>query len=107
MRVFESRRDASYLDLLNQRLTIEGPDGLLARAVEIAKPVERDGRIFTHCCRIDFTGVAATNLFDAGCNFVPTSAADRLEDLFERAHVLNDAGVFIKIRILLVYPYSA
>jgi Predicted nucleotide-binding protein containing TIR-like domain len=105
MRVFEHRRDAEYLQLLNERLTISGPNGLLAKAVNIVNPFEHEGKKFTRCCRIDFAGVAATNLFDTGHNVVPTSAADLLENLFAQADELNEAGIFIKLRFLLVYPY--
>jgi hypothetical protein len=105
MRVFEHRRDEEYLQVLRERLTIDGPNGLLAKAVKIANPIQHEDKIYTRCCRIDFAGVAATNLFDAGHNIVPTSVADCIEELFAKYESLNNKGVFIKLRFLLVYPY--
>jgi hypothetical protein len=105
MKVFKHRRDEEYLQVLRESLTIEGPNGLLAKAVPITTPIQQEGRTFTRCCRIDFAGIAATNLFDAGQNIVDTSVADCLENLFANSQELNKEGIFIKLRFLLVYPY--
>jgi hypothetical protein len=105
MNVYEHRRDDAYLAVLKERLTIEGPNGLLAKAVPISKPFLDGEKTFERCCRIDFNGIAATNLFDAGGNVVPSSVADRIETLLMSLEELNNEGVFVKLRFLLVYPY--
>ena len=105
MDVFEDRRDPEYLKLLEERLTIDGPKGLLARAVEIATPRPFQGQQFTHCCRIDFAGIAATNLFDTGHNFVDSCFGHLVEEVFKRAADFNEHGIFVKMRFLLVYPF--
>lgn len=106
MEVFPHRRDEAYLAILRERLTIDGPNGLLAKAVKITVPFEHQGQRFTRLCRIDFAGIAATNLFDAGHDIVDSSVADCIQNLFEKSAQLNSNGVFIKLRFLLVYPYS-
>ncbi|MDZ7269635.1 MAG: nucleotide-binding protein [candidate division KSB1 bacterium] len=107
MKLFENRRDEKYLATLRERLSISGPNGLRQRAIRMSRVVEAEGRHFTHCCRIDFLGLAASNLLDAGGEYVPTSVADCLEEIFQQAHVLNDAGCFVKMRFLFCYPYAA
>lgn len=107
MRLFKTRRDEEYLATLRERLSISGPHGLRERAVRMTRVVEADGRQFTHCCRIDFLGLAASNLLDAGGEYVPTSVADCLQKIFGQTHLLNDAGCFVKMRFLFCYPYSA
>jgi hypothetical protein len=104
--VFKDRRDETYLKTLRERLTIDGTNGLLSRAIKIATPSHRQGQAFTRRCRIDFAGIAATNLFDTGCNFVDSCVADCLEDLFKNSTVFNEQGIFIELRFLLIYPYS-
>lgn len=107
MRLFQTRRDEDYLKTLRERLTIAGPNGLLTRAVKVSRTVEADGKKFSHCCRIDFMGLAASNLLDAGSEYVSSSVADCLEDIFKNAEILNEKGCFVKMRFLFCYPYSA
>lgn len=107
MKLFKTRREEEYLKVLRERLTIDGPNGLLARSLKVARPVEADGKQYTHCCRIDFLGLAASNLLDAGGEYVPSSVADCLERIFENVQALNEQKRFVKIRFLFCYPYSA
>jgi|GEM_PF-232723 len=107
MNVYEHRRDVAYLDDLRERLTIDGPNGLMTRAIPIESAFESEGRIYDRCCRIDFAGISATNLFDTGENFAPSSVAECMAELFRDAKRLNEQGIFVKLRFLLIYPYSA
>lgn len=107
MRIYAHRYEDDYLSLLRERLTIGGPNGLAARAVKITVPREHDGVLYDRCCRIDFAGIAATTLFDFGRNYTSIGCADLMKDLFSNVAELNQDGIFAKLRILLVYPYSA
>ncbi len=107
MRVFKTRRDEAYLATLRERLSPTGPNGLQARAIKVTRVVEVEGKQFSRCCRIDFLGIAASNLLDAGGEYVATSVTDCLEEIFKHAPRLNAAGYFIKMRFLFCYPYSA
>ena len=107
MNVYEHRRDLTYLAVLDERMAIDGPNGLLAKAIKISRPFldEDKGKTYDRLCRIDFAGIAGTNLFDTGGNIVSTSVAHRLEALLRELDTLNAQGVFVKLRFLLVYPY--
>jgi len=107
VQVFSHRQSPRYLELLRTRLAIDGPDGLCARAIKISSPRTHDGKQYERCARIDFAGIAATTLFDIGRDFTNGSVALVARDVFRRARDLNDRGIFVKLRILLVYPFSA
>ena len=106
MRVFKHRSDPEYLSVLRKHLDVSGPNGVEARSIKISNPLTHEGRLFERCCRIDFAGIAATTLFDTSGEFCSSGVAESMRALIENAASLNDKGIFIKIRILLVYPYS-
>jgi predicted nucleotide-binding protein with TIR-like domain len=107
MRVYKHRRDPDYLGVLLDRLSFDTDDGLLKRAVPITTPRIHEGNQYSRCCRIDFAGISASTLFDYGGSFTGPDIASNVKRIFENAVVLNDQGIFVKFRILLVYPYSA
>ena len=107
MIVYPNRHNPEYLEILRKKLRVHGSEGLLENAVKIASPKRRSGKNYSHCCRIDFLGVAASNLLDVGNNINSINVADCLEDIFRNAAVFNEKGCFIKMRFLFVYPYSA
>jgi len=107
VKVFEHRRDQNYLGVLYRRLDIKGEDGLVVRAVPIRTPFSEEGRTYDKCCRIDFAGIAPDILFDYGANTTDGHVASLVKDVFRNANMMNERGIFIKMRLLLVYPYSA
>lgn len=55
---------------------------------------------------IDFFGISATTLFDAGGNYAKTHVYKELKKLLFSYNELNKKGYFIRIRLLFEYPYS-
>ena len=107
MKVYKNRHNRTYIKKLRERLSIGGANGLRSRSIKIAEPRIHGGVVFDRCCRIDFAGIAATSLFDVSGNICDYSVADCTKDIFVSASELNQQGIFVKFRILLVYPYSA
>ena len=107
MILYQHRKEPEYLRVVRERLSISGKNGIESKSVKIAKPFIRDGTTYDRCCRIDIAGFAATTLFDDGGSFSEPSVADSMRQIFENASELNARGIFVKMRILLVYPYSA
>jgi hypothetical protein len=105
--VFNNRQDDNYLNVLEELLSIDGKKGLIEKAVPITKPFTLNERLYKRCCRIDFLGISASNLFDLGGNIVKRSVAKKVEEIFRDCSELNRQNIFVKLRFLLVYPFSA
>lgn len=107
LKVYNHRTDSDYLEHLSSCLDIDGPNGLLKASVPIDDPRQTGKRIYDRCCRLDFVGIAASNLFYVGDDSRRRGVAKKMRDLFARSDELNKEGIFVKMRFLLVYPYSA
>ena len=99
MKVFEQTSE-EHIKKLIELLDIETAKG---NALPIAKEKDRNGITYTKCIRIDFIGIACTRLFDV-VYFQETY--NQLVNIIENVEKLNKEGCFVKIRMLLEYPYS-
>ncbi len=105
MKLFKNRFDKSYLSNLKKELSIQQ---LIKSSFHIANPIERDGKVFDKCCRINFMGLTATTLLDIGCNYLPDNTIPlQFQDVMSNVDKLNDSGIFLEINFLFAYPYSA
>ncbi len=105
MKIFPRRYHPKYLQNLRDLLKV---DTARKNALPIHEPrsVRNNAVDYTHCIRLDFFGIAATTIFDSGGVFAEASLYDELVQLLNAAPELNEAGIFIKVRLLLEYPYS-
>ncbi|MCJ7578563.1 MAG: nucleotide-binding protein [candidate division Zixibacteria bacterium] len=103
MQFFLNRKDNEYMKILLKELNIER---LIQTSFPVEEPKVKDGKTFNRCCRIDYLGATGTTLLDIGGNYFPPDAAQALEKMFLNVKKLNDAGIFVKVRFLFVYPYS-
>ena len=106
MKIYKNRHHESFLNRLNECLTIEGDDGILKSAIKIKNERSFGDETYTHCCRIDFLGVSATALLDFGDNYCKNNVCETFEKLFKNVEEINKHKAFVKIRFLFVYPYS-
>lgn len=107
MNLFPSRTDSGYISELRDRLSLEGEKGLLATAVPFSAEEEKGGHQISRGIHIDFVGIAARTLFDVSTTAGQRSMFSYLQDLVCRADDLNKNGVAIRVRMLLLYPYSS
>jgi len=108
MKVYRSRTDPEFQKRLRELLSINEKNGLKDDALETDEPIETGhGREFTHCITLDYLGGSASELFDRPGVLVNHCCYDELEELLHSAASLNEDGFFLKIRLLLLYPYSA
>jgi hypothetical protein len=104
MKIYQHRFDKKYQKCLSEHLSI---DKLIENSIKISKPIERDGKEFNRICRFDYIGISGTTFLDIGCNFISDDTVPiKFTEIIKNAHIFNKQGVFIKIRILLMYPYS-
>lgn len=95
MKHFKRRDSIEYSEELKKVLTLEN-------LKKTAHPL-KDG---TKLISIDFFGISATTLFDAGGNYAKTNVYKEIKKLLYSHDELNEEGYFIRIRLLLEYPYS-
>lgn len=107
MRIYSSRDDEAYISELQQVLTPHLDKRIRDVALKIDRPFTTPhGVRLTHCFRVDFVGIAATRLFDIGKRSAPQHVYPELLGLCKRAGKMNKHGVFLRIRLLLQYPYT-
>lgn len=106
--VFEHRRSENYLNFLKERLSIEGENGLINRAIPV--PSEWKGRTkHKKMCQISFLGISANNLFDKGKNFLRDGLpilSHEMQEILRLQKKFEDAGIWLRIRFLFTYPFS-
>jgi len=113
MYVYNHQRDPHYVKKLNAALSIEN---LLKTAVPLTKPkiVDSNGvkKTYDKCLKIDFSGISALLLHDTAT--LPSSdqkelskVQDNFAKIFEETKKINEKGVFLSLRFLLVYPYCS
>ena len=103
MRIFKSRTIKEYNSYIKKLLSLETAQ---KNALKISKPKIIEDKEYKYCIRIDFLGQVASTLFDVGGLRVKYNVFDELRKLADRTTELNSKGYFIKIRLLLEYPYS-
>jgi len=110
MQIFKNRADPKYIEALEAALNLDGPLGLEATALDIPNP-KRDRTnkdlFYNRAVCIDYVGFSATTLFDRGKRCVKKCFFEELEELVRNTESLNRKGIIVKIRVLLLYPYSA
>lgn len=106
---FPHRRDKSYLANLHDRLSLDGKNGLIARAIPLEQPREYNGKNYQKRAEISFLGISANNLFDRSRAFIRDGGeimVDVLEEVFRRHREFEDYGVWLRVRFFFLYPYS-
>jgi hypothetical protein len=104
MKLYKNRFENKYQKYLADQLSF---DKLIENAIGIKKPIERAGKEFNRICRFDYIGISGTTFLDIACNFHNDDTVPiKFTELFNRAQILNEKGILIKLRILLMYPYS-
>lgn len=95
MKHFKKRDCEEYLIELKNQLNIEN---LKTSAHELKSGAK--------LISIDFFGISATTLFDAGGNYAKTHVYKELKSLLYSYSELNKEGYIIRLRLLFEYPYS-
>lgn len=108
MEHFRNRNDKTYRRKLLDRLSILGKNGVIQTALKAAKPKIVDNVLYDRVASIDFKGIAATTLLDKGEIFHSSNrkTAHKFEELLANTSLINEHGIFLRIRLLLSYPYS-
>lgn len=115
MRVFNNREDSKYKNVLDQLLSIgkrstaDYPN--LIESCVLSKneldACENADATRPRCIKIDLLGMSGTVLFDKKNRFTKNSHFHQIKKIFEHIDLLNkENGIYLKIRILLQYPYS-
>lgn len=120
MQVYEDRRSRRYLDAASRALDVE-------RLLRDARPFDKKGypnesqdtrnarAKYKARCDISFVGFAAANLFDQSGEYVRSNAdpgvgtrtlAPEMERIFASHRQFEDANIWLRIRLLFLYPYS-
>jgi hypothetical protein len=107
MQTFERRSDPKYQEHLAACLELEGPRGLVATAEPLEESMREQWPNFEKSIGLDFLGFTATTLLDPGGMITSYCHFDKLERLTKDIPTLNEQGIAVRIRILLIYPYSA
>lgn len=106
MITYQNRRDRRYLDTLKSMLSI---DALMANAVELPTGYRHiEDRTYEKRCDIAFIGFSANTLFDRTNRYLPSDGVmvDEMEEIFKRHEDFTSANIWLRIRCLLLYPYS-
>jgi hypothetical protein len=108
MITYQNRRDKRYLDTLRNMLSI---DALVANAVELPFGNEYrhiEGKTYQKRCDIAFIGLSANTLFDRTNRYLSSDGVmvDKMEEIFKRHDDFMKANIWLRIRCLLLYPYS-
>lgn len=106
-RTYSNRFDGEYRELILAKFRMTGEASLINTAVEIDDQ-ELGGRKYDRIIIIDFYGIASSLLFDRNGEYnklnAETSAA--FCNFLSNAAEINEMGIMIRLRMLLVYPYS-
>jgi hypothetical protein len=93
---------------LRTLLAVDGVEGLLNTAQTLHAPFPHNQQIYDKAICVDFHGLSATALFGRGLTEItPYCFFDELNHLAGCAADLNQQGIIVKIRILLLYPYAS
>src|SRR5947207_3091899 len=107
MILHKNRLDPTLIAHLGSLLEIDGVKGLLATATHLNDPFTSNGQLYDKAICVDFLGLTATALFGRGLGITPYCFFEQLDNLAAQAATLNKHGIIIKVRILLLYPYSS
>ncbi len=108
MIIYQNRTDKRYLDTLRKILSI---DALMANAVELPHSDEYrqiEDRTYEKRCDIAFIGLSANTLFDRTNRYLSPEGVmvNEMEEIFQRHDEFMKANIWLRIRCLLLYPYS-
>ncbi len=103
MNVFENRKDNQYIDYLKNTLELEN---LKESAIHISKPKTIDGIEYDKFIRIDLLSITGSTLLDESYYLDEVNVFEEFKTLLTNTEKLKQSGFFIKVRILLEYPYS-
>jgi len=102
MKLFFDRNDAAFQECITSAINV---DNLKQTAIKIKDPDEINGKLFDKCIRIDLMGMCTSLFFDRSHEVTRFDLYDALDNLILQTENLNKDGIFIKIRVLLLYPY--
>lgn len=103
MELFNNSSSTKYINKLKEYLTL---DYLIESAFKLDEPITYNAKKFTHSARINFLGVAATELLDRGRNFLKPNASKEFESILKNVDQLNEKGILLRVRFLMIYPFS-
>lgn len=101
MKTFKNRNDEDFINSIKENLTLES-----LRRTAININTSKDDDLYTKCIRIDIMGICASLFFDRVHKINNYDFYDSLKEILDNISTLNKEGYFVKIRILLLYPYS-
>jgi len=105
VKLFENRFDSEYQSYLLDKLAI---DNLLKSSIVMNSPREFRGKSYDRVCRIDFMGLAATTFLDISGTYNPDETIPKqFRNIFDNLSILNEQGIFVKVRFLYTYPFSS
>ncbi len=102
MKVFLDRNCEEFHSFITEKMSVKS---LLETAIEIKEPEAVNGITYTKCIRIDIMGMCASLYFDRSHEVTQFDLYSTLETLIQQSEMLNKKGIFIKIRVLLLYPF--
>lgn len=102
MKVYLDRNCPEFQTHITDLMDIES---LISSAVEIKEPETVNGQEYTKCIRIDLMGMCSSLFFDRTHEVTDFDLYASMEKLINATDLINKQGIFIKVRILLLYPY--
>lgn len=102
MRVFVDRNSEDFRNFISSMMEVES---LKQTAVTIKEPEKVNGITYTKCIRIDLMGMCSSLFFDRSHEITQFDLYDALVNLIRSSDQLSKEGIFIKIRVLLLYPF--
>ncbi len=102
MKVYIDRNCDDFKNYITSKMTIES---LIESAVPIKVPEVVNGITYNKCIRIDLMGMCSSLFFDKTHEITTFDLYDQLVKLIESFNEINSKGIFIKIRVLLLYPF--
>ena len=104
---FENRFDKNYRDLIINKLSLTHKDSLLHSAIPIKEEVINDIK-YNKVINIDFLGISSSLFFDKGGNYntLNQNTSKAFDNFLLKLDEVNKLGIKVRLRLLLVYPYS-
>lgn len=105
MNIYPDRYGDDFQEYLYRELSLEC---LLQNSHLTPYTRNKGGKEYNKCCRIDYSGLAATTLLDSACLYVNNDKVpNQFEKIFSIAEELNKNDIFVKMRFLFMYPYAS
>lgn len=103
MEVYSNRKSREYIDNLVKEFELEN---LKATAIKLPKVKKVNAIPYTHFIRIDLLSITGSTLLDESNLLDDLNVFPQFKLLLTKSEELKKEGIFIKVRILLEYPYS-